>query len=207
MFRSLGQTPNRWASWLLGTHPYLNACKVLPCQMLLPIPQESGQILSYPRLPPASLLNDTTCPHLTSVPRQMGYAVLWLAYAPCRQPGSMLTSTWGPIFLPQNSLEISSNLPLISIQGQETSLSVNGGMGPRSKWRAGISVVWPNITLRRAARAILFLLQGARQPHSIGAPDARFISQYLNCMCKYFTCQLLFHWQLQQPQFIQHLQM
>lgn len=56
-------------------------------------------------------------------------------------------------------------------------------------------------------RYILFLLQGARQPHSIGALDARFISQYLNCMCEYFMCQLLFHWQLQQPQFIQHLQM
>lgn len=141
VFRSLGQTPNRWAFWLLGMHPYLNACKVLPFQMLLPIQQESRQILSYLHLPSASPLNNITCSHLTSVPRQMGYAVLWLAYTPCRQAGSMLTSTRGPIFLPQNSLEVSSNLPLILIQGQETNLSMNEDMDPRSKWKADICCV------------------------------------------------------------------
>lgn len=187
--------------------PYLNACKVLPFQMPLPMQQESGQMLSYLHLPSASPLNNVMCPHLTSVPRQMGYAVLWLAYTLCRQAGSTLTSTWGPIFLPQNSLEVSSNLPLILMQGQETSLSVNEGMDSCLKWRADISVVWLNTTLRRAARGIKFLLQGVRQPHTIGALDAGFISQYLNCMCKYFMWWLLFHWQLQKLQFIQHLQM
>lgn len=101
VFKNLGQTPNRWASWLFWTHPYLNACKVLPYQMLLLMQQESRQMLSYLHLPSASPLNNITCPHLTSAPRQMGYAVLWLAYTSRRQAGSTLTSTWGPIFLPQ----------------------------------------------------------------------------------------------------------
>lgn len=188
--------------------PYLNACKVLPLQLLLlPIQQESRQMLSYLHLPSASPLNNITCLHLTSVPRQMGYAVLWLAYTPCRQAVSTLTSTWGPIFLPQNSLEVSSDLPLILIQGQETNLSIMKTWTPHSKWRVDISVLWPNTTLRRAARIIPFLLQGVRWSHSIGPLDAGFVSQYLKCMCKYFTCQLLFNWQLQQLCFIQHLQM
>lgn len=154
--------------------------------MQLPMKQKSRKILRKVHLPSASALNNITCPHLTSVPRQMRYAVFWLAYTPFRQAGSTLTSTWGPIFLPQNSLEVSSNLPLIFIQGKETSLSVNESMDLCFKWRADISVVWSSTTPRNAARGILFLLQGVRQPYSTGALAERFISEYLKCIFKHF---------------------
>lgn len=77
---------------------------------------------------------------------------------------SMLTSIQGPIFLPRISLKFSSNLSLIFIQGQETSLSVNKGIGLCSRWRGGISVARSNTTLRRAIRGVLFLLQDNLSP-------------------------------------------
>lgn len=118
-------------------YSHLTSCKVFPFpfQILLTKKQEHGYISSYVHLLSTNPLN--MCPHLTSVPKQMGYPVFWLDYTHYRQSRTTLWLGSRSNFCSPEFPGVSSNLSLILIQGQETSLSVNEGMDPCSEWRVG----------------------------------------------------------------------